>query len=105
MQNVMHSFNHPMFGSYDAWLYAYLGGIAVDEDAYGADKIHVKPYVPADVDYVDCSFETLRGKVVSQWKKQANGTVSYHIEIPPMTSATLVIEGKTYAVGCGTYDF
>ena len=105
MQNVMHSFNHPMFGSYDAWLYAYLGGIAVDEDAYGADKIHVKPYVPADVDYVDCSFETLRGKVVSQWKKQANGTVSYHIEIPPMTSATLVIEGKTYTVGCGTYDF
>ena len=31
MQNEMHSFDHPMFGSYDAWLYHYLGGISVDD--------------------------------------------------------------------------
>jgi alpha-L-rhamnosidase len=105
MQNEMHSFDHPMFGSYDAWLYHYLGGIAVDEDAFAADKITIKPYVLDDIDFVECSFETLRGKIVSNWKKEADGSVRYHNEVPAMTTATIEIGGKTMTVGCGTYDY
>ena len=36
MQCEMHSFDHPMFGSYDGWLYEYLGGIRLAEDAFGS---------------------------------------------------------------------
>ena len=105
MQNVMHSFDHPMFGSYDAWLYCYLGGISVDDDACGADKIAIKPYIPTDIDFVDSSFETLRGKIVSTWAKQEDGSVSYHVEVPAMTTAKIQIGDMTREVGCGTYDF
>lgn len=105
MQNEMHSFDHPMFGSYDAWLYHYLGGIAVDEDAFAADKITIKPYIATDIDFVECSFETLRGKIVSNWKKQADGSVTYHVEVPAMTTATIEIGGEKRTVGCGAYDF
>jgi alpha-L-rhamnosidase len=105
MQNVMHSFDHPMFGSYDAWLYHYLGGISVDEDACGADKITVKPYIPTDIDFVECSFETLRGKIVSNWVKQNDGSVLYRVEVPPMTTATIIIGDKTHTLGCGEYEF
>lgn len=104
MQNEMHSFDHPMFGSYDAWFYHYLGGISVDEDAVGADKITVKPYIATEIDYVNCSFETVRGKIVSNWKKQADGSVKYYIEIPAMTTAKIVINGTEAIVGCGKYE-
>lgn len=105
MQNEMHSFDHPMFGSYDAWLYHYLGGISVDEDAFGADKITIKPYIPTDISFVQCSFETVRGKIVSNWEKQSDGSVVYHVEIPAMTTATIEIGGEKKTVGCGKYDF
>ena len=105
MQNVMHSFNHPMFGSYDAWLYRYLGGISVDDNAFGADKITLKPYIPKGIDFVDCSFETIRGTIVSKWKKQTDGSVAYYVEIPPMTQAVVEIGGEIHTLDCGAYTF
>lgn len=105
MQNVMHSFNHPMFGSYDAWLYRYLGGISVDDDAFGADKITLKPYIPEGIDFVDCSFETIRGTIVSKWKRQEDGNVAYHVEIPPMTKAVVEFGGEKHTLDCGVYTF
>lgn len=105
MQNEMHSFNHPMYGSYDAWLYRYLGGISVDEDAFAADKVTIKPYIPSEIGFVNCSFETVRGKIVSDWKKLENGRVAYHIEIPATTTAVVEIGGEKRTVGCGSYDF
>ena len=37
MQNEMHSFNHPMFGSYDAFFYRFLAGIKICDDAFGCN--------------------------------------------------------------------
>jgi alpha-L-rhamnosidase len=104
MQNEMHSFNHPMFGSYDAWLYAYLGGIKVDSDSCGCDKITIKPYIPKEINYVNCSFETVRGKIISNWKKE-NGKVKYHIEIPSNTTAVISLNNKTITVQSGKYNY
>ena len=105
MQNVMHSFDHPMFGAYDAWLYRYVGGIAVDEDAFACDKVTIKPAVLKKLSRCETSFDTPRGKIVSAWKKEQSGKVSYHIEIPPTTVAKAVIDGKEFTLTCGKYDF
>jgi alpha-L-rhamnosidase len=104
MQNEMHSFDHPMFGSYDAWLYAYLGGIKINMDSCGCDKVTVKPYIPANIDYVNCSFETVRGTIISNWKK-VNGKILYHIEIPANTSAVICLNNKEITVQSGIYDY
>jgi len=104
MSNEMDSFDHPMFASYDAVFYRYLGGICIDDKACGADKVSINPQIAENIDYVNCSFETVRGKIVSNWKK-VNGKVNYRIEIPVMTTAEITVGGKTYSVGCGVYDY
>jgi alpha-L-rhamnosidase len=45
MANIMHSYNHPMFGSYDAWFYRYFAGICI-EDGENAENIVIKPVIP-----------------------------------------------------------
>ena len=105
MQVVMHSFNHPMFGSYDAWFYKYLGGIGLAADSAGADKIEIKPYIPAGIGRVDCHVDTVRGRIVCNWEKPAAdasdksagkesaGTVTYKITVPPLTTAQISLQG------------
>lgn len=103
MQNEMHSFNHPMYGSYDAFLYSFLSGIKIDEDAVGCDKITVAPLFPQGIDNVNGSFNTVHGKIVSCWKRE-NGKIKLHVEIPPQTSATLIAGGKPEKLAAGVYD-
>ena len=104
MQNEMHSFNHPMFGSYDAFLYRYLGGIDVAEDAFACDKIRIAPVFTRLVDHVSASMKMVRGEIVSKWKRE-NGRISVHIEVPPQTSAEICLGKNIYRVGGGSYDY
>ena len=104
MQNEMHSFNHPMFGSYDAFLFAYLGGIKIDEDAYASNKVTIKPIFTQKLDYVTTSLQTLNGSINSAWKRE-NGVVTATITIPPMTTAKIIIGEKEYEVGAGVYTY
>lgn len=104
MQNEMHSFNHPMFGSYDAFFYRFLGGIDVAEDAFACDKIRIAPVFTQLVDHVSASMKTVRGEIVSKWKRE-NGRISVHIEVPPQTSAEICLGKNIYRVGGGSYDY
>ena len=104
MTNEMHSFNHPMFGSYDAFFYKFLGGIDVCEDAFGADRITVAPVFVRSVDRVKTTFRTPRGLVVSEWQREGN-TVRARVEIPPQTRAEVTVGGETKILSCGSYRF
>ncbi len=104
MSDVMDSFDHPMFGSYDAFFYHYLGGIRINDDAFGCDRVTIAPVVPQDLSFVNTSFDTVRGKIVSNWKKTADG-VLYHVEIPWSVEAEIKIGGRTERVCNGIYEF
>lgn len=91
MGYVMHSYNHPMFGSYDAWFYRYLGGIRID--GYGANEIVIKPHIPETLTYVKSSFKSIRGLIQSNWTVK-NQEVEHEIIIPANTQATVVLEGN-----------
>lgn len=97
----MHSHNHPMFASYDAVFYRYLAGIKIDDDAFGCDKVTIKPAFDNDIDFVECSLETPRGKIVCNWKKQGNKGI-VHIEIPPTVTAKFDF-GKNYVQKINEY--
>ncbi len=104
MQNEMHSFNHPMFGSYDAFFYRFLAGIKICDDAFGCNKIAICPVFADGVDYATGSLQTVRGKIVSGWKRE-NGKIAVHIEIPPHTQAECRIGSRTLTLGAGVYDY
>ncbi len=104
MQNEMHSFNHPMFGSYDAFLYRFLGGIEICENAVACDRILIQPVFVKEVDFVKSEMNTVRGKISSEWKRE-NGEISIRVEVPPQTKAKICLGGQVYEVGAGAYQY
>lgn len=83
------SHNHPMFGSISAWFYRWLGGIQAAPDAVGFDRILISPQVPAGLDWVKSSHQSIRGTITSNWSV-SGGTTTYDIVIPP--DCTAVVE-------------
>ncbi len=84
------SHNHPMFGSVSQWFYNWLGGIQAHPDAIGFDRIIIRPQIPKDLAWVNCSYDSVRGKITSHWQK-TDQTILMDIEIPVNTEATVYL--------------
>ncbi len=110
MQMEMHSFDHPMFASYDGIFYHYLAGICVDADACGCNKLTIRPDWHNNLTYARAHLDTVRGRVECGWQKEGN-KVRVEIQIPPTASATIAFDGtmngtpvtKGTVVGGGKY--
>jgi len=128
----VHSHNHPMFGSVSQWFINWLGGIQADPQAVGFDRIVIRPQPVADLQWVKCSYNSVRGRILSNWQR-AEGRLTLDVTIPPNTTATVYVPAKqaaavtesdtpaakaqgvtflrtendavVYAVGSGTYRF
>lgn len=86
--STMNSMNHPMHASNGAFLYELLAGIRWMEETEGMDHFQIQPYVPEDMDYVKASYDSVKGKIVSEWKKE-NGKIKYRFVIPANSSAEI----------------
>jgi len=84
------SHNHPMFGSVSQWFYNWLGGIQPHPAAIGFDQIIIRPQIPNDLQWVNCSYESIRGKITSNWRK-ADNSIIMDIHIPANTEATVYL--------------
>ncbi len=80
------SHNHPMFGSVSQWMMNWLGGIQPAEDAVGYDKVVIRPQTVAGLDWVNSSYRSIRGKIVSNWRRRGDA-VTFDVEIPVNTKA------------------
>ncbi len=80
--------NHPMFGSIDEWFYRSLLGI--NSAAPGFEKIIIKPQPAGDLTWAKGSYKSIRGEIISDWKKDGNN-FSLHVSIPANTKATIYI--------------
>ena len=85
-----YSHNHPMFGSVSQWFYNWLGGIQAAPDAVGFDKVIIRPQVFDDLQWVECSYDSVRGKITSNWYKKKGG-IFFKIQIPVNTEATVYL--------------
>jgi alpha-L-rhamnosidase len=65
----MNSHNHPMFGSVGAWFYSALAGINLDPERPGYERIRIQPQPAGDLRWASGSLDTLRGPVVSSWRR------------------------------------
>ncbi len=67
------SYDHAMFSSYDQWFYQGLGGIFVERDAQGCDRIEIKPYLSRATDRFACEWKLPAGSVSVAWERDADG--------------------------------
>ena len=95
--------SHSMPTGIAVTFYTYFAGIKNMGDVY--KKIRIEPKAPKALTHVNCTYETERGIIVSNWKRTDEG-FKLHVEIPANCTAEVVLpNGETYNVGSGKYDF
>lgn len=82
---------HPMFGTVTEWFYRWLAGIRPDPEYPGFKKFILGPSTPDGLEFVNCTYYSPFGKIVSNWKKVQSGTVQYEITIPAKSSADVIL--------------
>lgn len=89
----MNSYNHVMLlGDLIVWYYENVAGIK--SKTAGFKEILMKPIMVDDLDYVNASYNSVYGPIVSNWKKN-NRKFNWEISIPPNTTADIYIPGKS----------
>jgi alpha-L-rhamnosidase len=112
-----------MLGQIEEWFYHDFAGIR--SAGNGFKKIIIAPQPVGDVTWVKCSYDSVRGKITSIWKRDgnqftletiipANTTAevfvpagSEHAVQPPPGATFLRMENDraVFAIGSGTYVF
>ncbi|MDF7823447.1 family 78 glycoside hydrolase catalytic domain [Pontiellaceae bacterium B12227] len=88
---------HTCYTGIGAYFIKGFGGIRVDPNNYGFKEFIIKPAPVGDLTYANTEFESMYGNIVLNWKRDKK-TASYHIEVPPNTTATVYLPalGKQY---------
>ncbi|WP_276501029.1 alpha-L-rhamnosidase [Terrimonas pollutisoli] len=93
----MNSQNHVMLlGDLLTWFYENLAGIRSNKIGVGFKKIIMKPSIPAGLNYVNASYKSLHGLIVSNWKKIAN-QFEWSVSIPANTKAMVYLPADDVA--------
>jgi len=100
---AMNSGNHVMLlGDLIIWEYEYLGSIRALEPGYS--KIQLKPYPIEGLDFVNCAYNSVSGRIESNWKREGNH-FEWDFTIPTNTTAEVCLptengyEVKTFGSG------
>lgn len=97
------SHNHFAPGAVVAWLFSHCAGIRPMEPGFG--KVQIRPVPGGTFIHVDCSYESVKGRIVSNWKRDG-GTFWLHVEIPDGVAAEVVLpNGERHEVHGGAYDW
>jgi len=83
-----------MFGSVSQWFINWLGGIQPAADAVGFDRIVIRPQAVKDVNWVRSSYNSARGRIVSNWKREG-GQLKFEVNIPANTTALIYLPART----------
>ncbi|WP_026669983.1 family 78 glycoside hydrolase catalytic domain [Butyrivibrio sp. AE3006] len=89
----MNSLNHYSYGSVEEFMYAYAAGIRPKTAGYR--EIIIDPHPDVRLKFLNASYNSVRGKIVCEWKIRDDGDISLHVEIPFGTHATLHLPGNS----------
>ena len=91
----MNSQNHVMLlGDLLIWMYENVAGVSSDTSEFAYKKIIMKPSFEVDLSYVNATYESPYGKIVSNWKKE-NGALKWSISIPANTTALVYLPARS----------
>ncbi|HZL80048.1 MAG TPA: glycoside hydrolase family 78 protein [Candidatus Limnocylindrales bacterium] len=88
--NPSSSQNHFMLGQIMEWFFHDLAGIRPDPQSPGFKHFSIHPDVVGDLTEMKASYDSVQGKIVSEWKLAQN-TITLHVVVPPNTTATIDI--------------
>lgn len=84
--------NHFMLGQIEEWFYHDLAGIR--SGGNGFKQIVIAPQPVGDVTWVKCSYDSIRGKITSNWKRNGDRFTLETI-IPANTTAEVFVPAKS----------
>lgn len=90
--NGSESRNHIMYGDISAWFYKTLAGINPDLASPGFGHFFIKPNLVGDLSSVRASYDSARGRIVSNWEIR-DGRFQLKVTIPANTTATVWLPG------------
>lgn len=96
----MHSFNHPMFASYDGYFYNYVLGIRTQECKNAFKDIVIEPCFIDEIDFAEGGINTVRGKISINWKRE-KGKIICEIQTPANTE--LIFRAKRFEINGREY--
>jgi alpha-L-rhamnosidase len=81
--------NHHFFGAVVQWFYEDLAGVRPAEPGFRV--VEFKPEIPsAGLDGVSASYESVRGRVASRWKRTAAG-LELEVTVPPNATGRVYV--------------
>jgi alpha-L-rhamnosidase len=82
--------NHLMLGHAEIWFYQSLAGIRLDMTRAVPDRLTIQPAIVGDVSWVEASYESILGRIVSCWERQ-DRKFTLSIEIPCNATGTVYV--------------
>ena len=89
--NPRSSQDHFMLGDAEEWFYRGLGGIEVNFASRTPTQLVLRPRPVGTLQWVRTSYESVWGRVESNWKRGSEKT-DYDLLIPANSTATVIIE-------------
>lgn len=97
------SLNHVFMGDISAWMMNQLVGINLDANDPGFHHIVLTPHFPQAMEWAEGSYHSVKGLIVSQWKREADG-IHLEVTIPADCTATLVLPNGSQELGAGQHS-
>lgn len=88
---AMNSYNHYAFGSVVAWVYRSVAGIDTSAEKPGFREITIRPLPDARIHHARGEYDSVYGKIVSDWSGTPAGPFSLNVTIPPNTTAKVFL--------------
>lgn len=85
------SYNHYSYGAASEWVYEYMVGIQKDPKNPGFKHFILQPQLNSNITYVNGSYDSYYGKIVSNWTSSNGKLSTYEASVPANTSATLYL--------------
>ncbi len=84
------SHDHPTLGSLGVWYYQGMGGICPDPAGPGFKQFIIRPAVVGDLKWVTCHYDSIHGRIESNWKIDGQ-MLKLDVVVPPNTTATVYV--------------
>ena len=88
------------------FVYAYAAGIRPLEA--GFKKVVIAPHPDVRIPEIACSYDSVSGRYVCNWKIEKDGTFTVHVEVPFNCEAVVELPGyekEQMTLSAGSYDF
>ncbi len=89
--------DHFMLGQIEEWFYHDLAGIRNAPGSAGFKAIVINPQPVGDVTWTKASYDSIRGKIASGWKREGHN-FELEIAIPPNTTGTVFVPASSAEV-------